>query len=79
MSEHSAVLDFVSTEPPDVDKPPPKKKYQCYAVQMLVPSPRLPNVDVQEDGEITILRYNSGDKLKISKQHLKKLVSNVIQ
>ncbi|XP_071817429.1 mRNA (2'-O-methyladenosine-N(6)-)-methyltransferase-like [Apostichopus japonicus] len=60
-------------EPPETDKAPPKKKYQCYAIQMMVPSPRLPNVDVQEDGEMTVLRYNNGDRLKISKQHLKKL------
>lgn len=59
-------------EPPETDKPPPKKKYQCYAVQMMVPSPRLPNVEVLEEKDMTCLSYK-GERMKISKQHLKKL------
>lgn len=65
---------MVSVEPPETDKPPPRKKYQCYAVQMMVPSPRLPNVEVLEEKDMTCLSYK-GERMKISKQHLKKLVS----
>ena len=60
--------------PPPLTRPPADKKMPCYAVHCIVPSPRLPAVELHEEGETSCIRYK-GDMMKINSEHLKKLVS----
>ena len=58
-------------------KPPtnlaPTSKVMCYPVQMAVPSPRLPAVELHTEGDATFLRFK-GEALKINTTHFHKLV-----
>lgn len=51
----------------------PKLTY-CYAVQLSIPSPRLPVVERVIENEVAQLRYK-GDTLKMNVEHFWKLVS----
>nr|XP_054748424.1 mRNA (2'-O-methyladenosine-N(6)-)-methyltransferase-like [Lytechinus pictus] len=59
-------------EPPPFTRPPSDRKMRCYNIQMAVQSPRLPAVDVHEEGSVTCLRYK-GEMMKINTQHMMKL------
>ncbi|XP_786170.4 mRNA (2'-O-methyladenosine-N(6)-)-methyltransferase [Strongylocentrotus purpuratus] len=59
-------------EPPPFTRPPSERKIRCYNIQMAVQSPRLPTVDVHEEGSVTCLRYK-GEMMKINTQHMMKL------
>ncbi|XP_038070202.1 mRNA (2'-O-methyladenosine-N(6)-)-methyltransferase-like [Patiria miniata] len=59
-------------EPAPFTRPPQDKKMPCYSVYAIVPSPRLPTVDIHEEGATTCIRYN-GEMMKINTAHLKKL------
>ncbi|XP_022104305.1 phosphorylated CTD-interacting factor 1-like [Acanthaster planci] len=59
-------------EPKPFTRPPQDKKMPCYAVFAIVPSPRLPSVDIHEEGPTTCLRYN-GEMMKINTAYLRKL------
>lgn len=59
-------------EPPPFTRPPSERKMRCYNIQMAVQSPRLPTVDVHEEGTVTCLRYK-GEMMKINTQHMMKL------
>lgn len=52
--------------------PPTKRKVMCYPVVMAVPAPRLSQVEVQTDNDVTNLRYNV-EKQKINTSHFHKL------
>lgn len=51
---------------------PIKRKVMCYPVVMKVPAPRLTQVEVHTDNDVTVLRYNN-EKQKISTSHFHKL------
>ncbi|XP_071496789.1 mRNA (2'-O-methyladenosine-N(6)-)-methyltransferase-like [Diadema antillarum] len=59
-------------EPPPFTRPPSDRKMRCYNIQMAVPTPRLPSVDLHEEGTVTCLRYK-GEMMKINTQHIMKL------
>ncbi|XP_029652931.1 mRNA (2'-O-methyladenosine-N(6)-)-methyltransferase [Octopus sinensis] len=60
------------TEVASVPYPTTKHKVICYPVQMYYPTPRLSQVEVQTENDVTILRYNS-EKQKINTSHFHKL------
>ena len=68
------LLHFCILEPQPFTRPPSERKMRCYNIQMAVPSPRLPTVDVHEEGSVTCLRYK-GEMMKLNTQHMMKLVS----
>ncbi|XP_033626518.1 mRNA (2'-O-methyladenosine-N(6)-)-methyltransferase-like [Asterias rubens] len=59
-------------EPAPFPRAPADRKMPCYPVYDYVPSPRLPTVDIHEEGSTTCLRYK-GEMMKLNTAHLKKL------
>lgn len=60
--------------------PPPqplhhKRKVLCYPIQMMVPCPRLPTVEMSNENEIHTLKYR--EALKVNSSHFYKLVSKI--
>ncbi|XP_002730979.1 mRNA (2'-O-methyladenosine-N(6)-)-methyltransferase [Saccoglossus kowalevskii] len=51
---------------------PQHRKVPCYAVQLAVPSPRLPRVDYTVEGELTCLKYKD-QVCKVNSAHFQKL------
>lgn len=68
------IILFVFAEVP-TPASPIKRKVMCYPVVMKVPAPRLTQVEVHTDNDVTVLRYNN-EKQKISTSHFHKLVSD---
>ncbi|XP_033125314.1 mRNA (2'-O-methyladenosine-N(6)-)-methyltransferase-like [Anneissia japonica] len=58
-------------EPPSL-KPPAVRKVNCYPVQLVIPSPRLPTVEFSRDPGITRLRYK-GEMIEVNASYIQKL------
>ncbi|XP_063419432.1 mRNA (2'-O-methyladenosine-N(6)-)-methyltransferase-like [Mytilus trossulus] len=51
---------------------PPKRKVLCYPVQMIVPVPRLPIIEMTNENEVHTLKFK-GESLRINSPHFFKL------
>ena len=70
VSHYNIVLIPEVQRPPDPVNP---RKVLCYPVQMMVPCPRLPTVEMLQEKEFHMLKFN-GEVLKINSSHFYKLV-----
>lgn len=69
------ILEIISDPGPLPE--PRRRKVVCYAVQVSVPSPRLPPVEHRLENDVTVLTYK-GDRMIINTAHFHKLVSTII-
>ncbi|KAK3085841.1 hypothetical protein FSP39_009480 [Pinctada imbricata] len=59
-------------EPAPLPNPPNPRKVLCYSVQMMVPCPHHPQVEMLQEKELHLLKYN-GEVLKLNSSHFYKL------